>query len=187
MGPQELLDWRTICTSRSQLCGGEAADFELGPDGVRPVPMPALVDVDATALAYREATLLKIAVVLVDVHRPFLDGVAEQRADLAVAEIAARTGLDASLISRVTAGKLLDCRRGRVELKSLIGPAPRPSVGDLVKRTIAEIIAAEDRSAPLSDDAIRVRLAERDLVMTTSAVKKFRDVQAIPGPSKRRR
>jgi DNA-directed RNA polymerase specialized sigma54-like protein len=60
-------------------------------------------------------------------------------------------------------------------------------VFEAAKQAITAIIAGEDRSAPFSDDEIRIRLEQAEMVMTVEMVGKLREAASNPARRARRR
>lgn len=96
-------------------------------------------------------------------------------------ESARRTGLAASSISRVIAGRSVDTPWGEKPLKDFF-PRPRR----FRKELIARVLAAETR--PLPDEAVRARLRERfGVAISRRAVASLRQELKIPNSRKRGR
>ncbi len=143
----------------------------------------------ASALRRRDRTLLAIGTALVR-HQEgfFLEGPQALR-PLSRAALAAELGLHPSTVSRAVAGKALLCPRGVIPLATFFGAA----VGDgahaagAVQAAIARLIAEEPPGRPLSDAAIRDRLARIGIDTSRRTVAKYRLCMGIPSSRHRRR
>ena len=98
-------------------------------------------------------------------------------------DIAAVTGDDLSVISRVTTGKYVTTPQGVWPLKSLFNehrPGGDDSTAETVIQRLREIIESEDKSHPLSDEAITRQLTEEGIVIARRTVAKYRERLGIP-------
>lgn len=93
------------------------------------------------------------------------------------------TGLDLSVISRATSGKYAMTPAGMVALKSLFSE----SVGDegevsahFIEAAIRRLIGSEDKTKPLSDEAICARLKSEGLDVARRTVAKYRERMGFP-------
>src|SRR5690606_36120562 len=106
-------------------------------------------------------------------------------------DVAARTGLHESTISRVTAGKYMATPRGAVEFKHFFGSRLATDDGfrkspKSVQVLIRDIVAAEDPRRPLSDIRLARELAQRGVKLARRTVTKYRDAVGIPPLEARR-
>ena len=98
---------------------------------------------------------------------PFLTKGKSAIRPMRMAEIADRLGLHASTISRAIAGKHVQTDRGVFRLRDFfdggrIDAAPTAGQGRMaIAQQIADLVAAENKSAPLSDDDVVAALAQR--------------------------
>jgi RNA polymerase sigma-54 factor len=102
--------------------------------------------------------------------------------------VAAAVGLHESTVSRVVAGTAVDTPQGTWWLRALFTGAVReggPSAGALRDR-LARLVAAEDPTAPLSDDALARELARGGAPISRRTVAKYRAMLKLP-PAHRRR
>lgn len=147
------------------------------------------------ALTSRDATMLRVAKAIVDFQNDFLDAFeksAETTASprpLTRLQIADKIGLDPSTISRATADKWLETPNGVLPLKTFF---PRAVVGTEtpgdVAAKIREIIAREDRAAPLNDESISRRLREDfGVKISRKTVQEHRERLKIPNSRERKR
>lgn len=97
-------------------------------------------------------------------------------------EVAAHTGRDISVVSRATAGKYVAMPGGTYPLKMFFNEAPT-SDADVsthnILKAIGDLIENEDKSAPLSDDAITALLRDEGLEIARRTVAKYREQLGI--------
>jgi len=144
------------------------------------------------AVALRRQTLLKIARALADRQRKFLDYGPERLRPLKMLEIAEAVGVHISTVSRAIRGKYAQTPQGILALKDFFSGGQRTSRGGQrsrvsIQERIKEIVASEDKSAPLSDQEIVRILRERDGVkVARRTVTKYRVALDIPASTIRR-
>ncbi|WP_414901520.1 RNA polymerase factor sigma-54 [Sphingomonas flavalba] len=145
------------------------------------------------ALDQRQRTIIKVASEIVKQQEAFfLHGVAHLR-PLTLRTVAEAIGMHESTVSRVTSNKYLSCARGLFELKYFFTSAIQAADGgesvsaEAVKSAIRALIAAEDRDAILSDDALVDMLRERGFDIARRTVAKYREAIGIGSSVQRRR
>lgn len=138
------------------------------------------------ALHQREKTLTHTMQAIVDMQRDyFLSGDETRLKPMILKDVAERTGLDISTISRATNGKYAETDFGTVHLKDLFTDGVTGADGVEVSvheiyRIIKEAVAGEDRSAPLTDDNLSEMLKKRGYDVARRTVAKYRDQLGIP-------
>jgi RNA polymerase sigma-54 factor len=100
-------------------------------------------------------------------------------------DVADAVDMHVSTISRVSNGKYMQTPYGVFELKYFFDSKVSRDDGEdvsarSVKERIAELVAAEDKSRPLSDQDIAERLSEEGLRIARRTVAKYRDQLRIP-------
>ncbi|TAH38611.1 MAG: RNA polymerase sigma-54 factor [Planctomycetota bacterium] len=144
------------------------------------------------ALEQRRQTLRRISRALVDRQREFLEYGPERLAPLKMQEIADALGIHISTVSRAIRGKYAQTPQGILPLKGFFSGGQRTSSGGersrvSIQKRIQDIIEAEDKSAPLSDEEVVRILRDRDGVkVARRTVTKYRIALSIP-PSHLRR
>lgn len=137
-------------------------------------------------IARRNQTLLAVMRAIVDCQRAFFDDDdEEQLRPLALKEVAQLAGVDISTVSRVTNCKYVQTAYGVYPLKFFFSSQFTSSEGDelsarKVKAALRELIAAEDKSHPLSDDALSAKLKEMGFAVARRTVAKYRDMLGLP-------
>ncbi|KAA3610860.1 MAG: RNA polymerase sigma-54 factor [Planctomycetota bacterium] len=144
------------------------------------------------AVEQRRQTLRRIAQALVERQREFLDYGPERLRPLKMQEIAEAVGVHISTVSRAIRGKYAQTPQGILPLKSFFSGGQRTSGGGQrsrvsIQERIKEIIDAEDKSAPLSDEELVRILRDRDGVkVARRTVTKYRLALNIPSSTMRR-
>ena len=118
----------------------------------------------------------------------FLDGQSLQ--PMRMADLAEALGVHTSTISRGIRGKYVACAAGVVSLRSLFTSGyqtdEKAVSAVVIKRKLLELIAAEDRSAPLSDESLCQKFREMNIELSRRTVAKYREEQGIPSSHCRR-
>jgi RNA polymerase sigma-54 factor len=100
-------------------------------------------------------------------------------------DVAGKTGLDPSSISRITSSKYVQTPFGTISLKSFFSDSMTNDSGEEIssreiKKALQDCVAAEDKSKPLTDAEIIVRLKEKGYVLARRTVAKYREDIGIP-------
>lgn len=137
------------------------------------------------AVEQRQATLIRVVNAVVSRQREWFDLGPEHLRPLPMGEIADQLGVHVATVSRAVAGKWLSTPRGLVELRRFFSGGVETSGGDSVsfeaiRTLLREIVDAEDKSQPLSDDAIAEKLKQRGIRIARRTVVKYRDQLGIP-------
>jgi len=144
------------------------------------------------AVNHRRETLLRIAQVLVERQRDFLDYGPEKLQPLKMQEVADIVQVHLSTVSRAIRGKSAQTPQGILPLKAFFSGSQVTQRGGSKSRTsiqerVKGIVASEDKSAPLSDEEIVKILRQRDGVkVARRTIAKYRKALDIP-PSTHRR
>lgn len=141
-------------------------------------------------LGRRTATLMAVMSAIVQVQSDFFH--TEDPATIRpmiLKEIAAMTGRDISVISRATAGKYIATQGGIYPLKMFFNERPVEN-SDLsahnILQTMRAIIDDEDKTNPLSDDALTEQLKAKGIDIARRTVAKYREQLNIPNSRGRR-
>ncbi len=134
-------------------------------------------------LRMRQDTLYRVMTAIMAIQHDFFVTEDETRLrPMRLKDVGARTGLDLSVISRATAGKYVATPAGIYPLKYFfnegVGDEEETSTREVLAE-IREIISAEDKRHPLSDDAIMKQLAERGYNIARRTVAKYREREGI--------
>lgn len=145
------------------------------------------------AVEGRRATLLRVAIAACQHQRAFLEHGPGHWVPLSLSRVAEELSLSLSTVSRAVADKHVETPHGIVALRSFFqggsgGDATSAPVAvDDVRATIRALFAAEDASAPLSDDDAVARLAEKGIHLSRRSVAKYRSELGIPSSYRRKR
>lgn len=146
-------------------------------------------------LSQRKATLLAVARAAVARQQAFFREGKAALLPLTMAQVAAEIGdggIDESTVSRAVSGKFMRTPRGVEELRALFRTGVKTADGetlatDRVQARLKAIVAAEDPSKPLSDQAIADALAKEGLPIARRTVVKYRGLLGIPVAAGRKR
>lgn len=143
----------------------------------------AAANVVQRMVAARNSTLLRVGrAVLQRQHRALSEGPGAL-VPMTMAEVAEELGLHESTVSRVVAGTSVDTPQGCWWLRLMFSGGTGDVSGAALRDRLAGLIAAEDRSAPLSDEALAAALGD---AVARRTVAKYRGMLQIP-PAHRRR
>lgn len=142
------------------------------------------------AMEHRNATLLKVAKVIVEFQREyFLTG--KNLHPLRLKDVAEAASIHESTVSRITTNKYLHCRWGVKELKSFFRRglkhfhSEKGISVDKVKELIKEIVEKEDKTIPLKDKEIADILIKKGIRIARRTVAKYRKELQIPSANDR--
>jgi len=147
----------------------------------------ALID----AIVYRRNRLLEVAQEVVERQRGFLDQGPSGLKVLRMSELAEKLGCDPSTISRTVAEKYMQTPRGIFPLRYFFTGGTETGNGestswDSVKARVKEIVDAEDKKNPLSDDVIAAKLQAEGVDVSRRTIAKYRQQLHIPAARQRR-
>lgn len=140
----------------------------------------------------RRETIIKVATIMVRRQEGFLNRGLEELQPLTLKQVAEEAELHESTVCRAVSGKYVDTPRGVYPVRfffsrSYAGEDGRNYSGAYVRSLIAALVAAEDKSAPLSDRQIEEALRARGVPVARRTVAKYRDEMGLPKKSFRRR
>ncbi len=141
----------------------------------------------------RHYTLQAVMEAIVDFQRAFFvnDDDESQIKPMVLKDIAERARLDVSTVSRAINSKYVETDYGTYPLRHFFSTQFTSADGETVaarkvKAAIQEIIAAEDKRKPLSDEAVAAVLLERGMKVARRTVSKYREQLNIPKAGLRR-
>ena len=145
------------------------------------------------ALQQRAANIHAVASAIVEHQARYFEFGAEHMRPLALCEIAEKTALHESTISRTVNGKYLTCRAGTFELRYFFTASLAATKGDerfgasAIRARIKRLIDEENQKKPLSDDEL-VKILRADRVdIARRTIAKYRRVMGISSSVQRRR
>lgn len=143
------------------------------------------------SLALRKQSILKVTEAIVEYQRDFFLKGFEYLKPMKLKDIADKTGLHESTVSRVTSGKYAYTKYGIIELKMLFKKGYDTIDGSLsvdkIKKLIATIIKEEPAKDPYSDKKISDILMDRGIQIARRTVSKYREELKIPSKILRKR
>jgi RNA polymerase sigma-54 factor len=143
------------------------------------------------SIEQRYNTLKKVAQAIVDQQTEFLDFGPEYIKPLKMQDIADVVGVHVTTVSRAVDDKYIATPRGIFPLKRFFGGGTKTADGEEVaweniRLKLKEIVDKEDKSDPLSDDALVTALAESGYNLARRTVTKYRKAMNIPSSRQRR-
>lgn len=137
------------------------------------------------ALNQRRQTLLRVINVVVAAQRDFFDQGPQAVRPLPMTQVADQLGVHVATVSRAVAGKYLQTPRGVFPLRQFFTGGTQNESGEdvsweSIKAAMREVVDAEDKSAPLSDDAIADALKAKGVEIARRTVAKYRAQLDIP-------
>jgi RNA polymerase sigma-54 factor len=138
------------------------------------------------AIRQRQETLtLTMQAIIHHQHAFFITGDESSLRPMILKDIAEKTGLDISTISRVANSKFVQTEFGSFRLKHFFSESLSTESGEEVstrevKHILQELIDAEDKRNPLSDDQLTELLQSRGYNIARRTVAKYREMNNIP-------
>lgn len=138
------------------------------------------------AVKQRQATLYSTMKAIVDLQRPFfLDGDESLLKPMILKDVADRTGLDISTISRVSNSKYVQTNYGIYPLKFFFSDGYTTEGGEElstreIRRILKECIDKEDKKRPMTDEALANVLKEKGYPIARRTVAKYREQLGLP-------
>ena len=138
------------------------------------------------AIRQRQNTLMNTMQAIVNYQKEyFQDGDETKLVPMILKDIADKTGLDISTISRVANSKYIQTQFGVLPLKSLFSEGMQTDSGEEVssreiKSILQECVQAENKRKPLTDDQLAVILKEKGYLIARRTVAKYREQLNIP-------
>ena len=145
------------------------------------------------SILQRQSTLQKVAQAIVDYQHDFFDIGPEAIKPLKMQQIADIVGVHVTTISRTCDDKWMLTPRGLVPLRRFFTSA-MPSADeeggeiaqDAVRMKLREIIDKEEKTDPLSDEAIVEEMEKAGIKIARRTVVKYRQAMGIPSSRQRR-
>ncbi|MEM9065917.1 MAG: RNA polymerase factor sigma-54 [Planctomycetota bacterium] len=131
------------------------------------------------AVGQRRRTLLRVISVVVDAQREYFDFGPQALKPLPMTQVAEQLGIHVATVSRAVADKHLMTPRGVVPLRRFFTGGTQTEGGeevswDAVKAALQEVVDAEDKAKPLSDDKLAAALKARGIDIARRTVAKYR-------------
>ena len=145
------------------------------------------------ALNQRDETLKKVMLAIIQLQEKyFVSGDEKDLVPMKLADVAQIVSMDLSTISRVSNSKYIETFFGTFKVKELFSTGYRKDNGEIIstkeiKIKIEEIIKAEDKRDPLTDEGIADILAKEQYSVARRTVAKYREGINIPTSKLRKR
>ncbi len=139
----------------------------------------------------RQKTIYRVTESIVKRQKEFFDKGINSLKPMVLKDVADDIGMHESTVSRVTTNKYVHTSHGVFELKFFFTSGIKGSDGDVssssVKEKIKALIATEDQSNPISDQAIVEALKKDNIEIARRTVAKYRESLGILSSSKRKK
>ena len=144
------------------------------------------------AIAQRRRTLKKVMYSIMKFQEFFFEDGPEKLKPLILKDVAEDIEMDIATISRSTKGKYAYTEFGMFELKYFFTDKIHTDTGDdvsttLIKTRLKEIIDAEDKLKPCSDQKLSDMLSKEHKNIARRTVQKYREQMQIPSARMRKR
>ncbi|MDE5730300.1 MAG: RNA polymerase factor sigma-54 [Alistipes sp.] len=139
-----------------------------------------------SAIKQRHDTLMRTMQEILDYQQEyFKDGDMSKLRPMILKDIADRTGLDVSTISRVVNSKYVQTQFGIILLKSLFSEAMQTESGEevsshAIKQILQQCVDEEDKHRPLTDETLMDILNAKGYRIARRTVAKYREMLGIP-------
>jgi len=143
------------------------------------------------AIQQRHGTLLRVINVVIDAQREFFDFGPQHLRPLPMTTVGDQLGIHVATVSRAVSEKYLQTPRGIFPLRMFFSGGTETDAGEsmswqAVQAKLKEIIGAEDKSNPLSDDELVVKLKAAGIEIARRTVAKYRKQMNI-APARQRK
>ncbi|MCK5944688.1 MAG: RNA polymerase factor sigma-54 [Planctomycetes bacterium] len=143
------------------------------------------------AVHQRQNTIERVASEIVRRQEGFLRHGVQQLKPMKMQDIADAVGVHISTISRATSGKYIQTPQGIFDMKRFFSSGTMSDDGAMVsqqavKDTLRQIVDAENKDQPLSDDQLVEALGERGIHIARRTVTKYRKALGIESSSRRK-
>ena len=136
-------------------------------------------------LNQRHETMVRVMRYIIKHQRQFLlTGNPDLMQPMRQREVAEATGLDISTVSRMANSKYLQTDFGTIPLKDCFSKGVSTDEGEVavesIKQRLADVINAEDKQSPLSDEELTRMLSAQGMPIARRTVAKYREQLGIP-------
>ncbi len=144
------------------------------------------------AIEQRRNTLTKVIREIMTYQRAFLEKGPDFIQPLKMEQIAEKVGVHVTTVSRAVDEKWVETPRGVFPLRRFFGGGTKNAqtgqevAWETIKQKLQEIIAAEDKAKPLSDEDIMDKFQEFGLTVARRTVTKYREALNIPSSRHRK-
>ncbi len=138
------------------------------------------------AVKQRRRTLVSVMQAIIDWQLPFFrEGDESLLRPMILKDVAGRTGLDISTVSRAAGSKYVETDYGTYPLKWFFTDGYVTEDGQeiatrKIQMALKELVEAEDKKKPLSDEVLMTKLNEKGFPIARRTVAKYREQMGIP-------
>lgn len=138
------------------------------------------------AIKQRYNTMYSTMKAIVDMQLAyFRSGDESDLRPMVLKDVAERTGLDISTVSRVSTMKYAQTRWGIFKLRHFFSEGIKTESGEelstrRLKAALRDIVDNEDKHRPMNDDALRAEMEKRGYTIARRTVSKYREQLGIP-------
>lgn len=143
------------------------------------------------SIQQRRNTLERVTRAIIERQKAFLDKGPEYIEPLKMQQIADEVRVHVTTVSRAVDDKWIQTPRGIFPLKRFFGGGTTTDSGEevaweIIKQKLLEIIDNEDKSDPLSDEALMAKLQEAGYPIKRRTITKYRKMLKIPSSRQRK-
>jgi RNA polymerase sigma-54 factor len=143
------------------------------------------------AVHQRQNTIERVANEIVRRQEGFLRHGVQHLKPMKMQDIADAVKVHISTVSRATSGKFIQTPQGIFDMKRFFSSGTMSDAGDMVsqqavKDTLKQIVEAEDKDNPLSDDQLVEELGKRGVHIARRTVTKYRKALGITSSTRRK-
>ncbi|MEM1098497.1 MAG: RNA polymerase factor sigma-54 [Planctomycetota bacterium] len=143
------------------------------------------------AIEQRQTTLLRVIGVVVEAQRAWFEQGDSALRPLPMTTVADQLGIHVATVSRAVSEKYLETPRGIVPLRMFFSGGTETDEGEsmswtAVQAKLKDVIDAEDKSKPLSDDALVAEMKKQGIEIARRTVAKYRSQLGIPTARQRK-
>jgi RNA polymerase sigma-54 factor len=143
------------------------------------------------AVHQRQNTIERIAGEIVHRQEGFLRHGIQHLKPMKMQDVADTVGVHISTVSRAISGKYIQTPQGIFDMKRFFSGGTQSDSGEMVsqqavKDTLKQIVEAEDKQSPFSDDQLVEELARRGVHIARRTVTKYRKALRIDSSSRRK-
>jgi RNA polymerase sigma-54 factor len=143
------------------------------------------------AVHQRQNTIERVATEIVRRQDGFLRHGVQHLIPMKMQDIADAVHVHISTVSRAMSGKFIQTPQGIFDMKRFFSSGTMSDAGDMVsqqaiKDTLRQIVDAEDKDAPMSDDQLVEELGKRGVHIARRTVTKYRKALGIDSSTRRK-
>jgi RNA polymerase sigma-54 factor len=136
------------------------------------------------SIEQRQRTIERITREIIKAQTPFFENGVSHLKPLTMTQIADVVGVHETTVSRAIANKYIKTPHGVFDFKYFFTPGYQNESGAAVSNTsvkemIADLVAGEDKAAPLSDQEIVAKLQAKGITIARRTVAKYREELSI--------